>query len=187
MTWESVVTQIEASLPYEPIDVVYRTLFTHFLAQYQDASFSRSTFSGHITASAVVVNETFDQMLLMHHKKLNIWLQFGGHTDGNPDVLAVAKKELSEESGIEKARLVSEDIFDLAIHEIPERKDEPEHLHFDIRFLFVVPSTVSFKVNKDEGHDVRWFALDKVNDIEKCWLERVVRKVEAVKTKKYLV
>lgn len=187
MTWESVVAQIEDSLPYEPIDEVYKTLFTHFLAQYEDASFSRSTFPGHITASAVVVNEKFNQMLLMHHKKLNIWLQFGGHADGNPDILEVAKKELSEESGIEKAHVVSEKIFDLAIHEIPERKNEPEHLHFDIRYLFVVPSNVSFEVNKDEGHDVRWFALDTVNSIEKCWLERVVKKVDAVKTKKYLV
>lgn len=180
------LSQLEKYAPFEPIDEMYASLFSSF-AQSETKIFSRENVRAHITSSAVVVNEDFDAMLLMHHKKLNIWLQFGGHADGNSDLLSVAKKELEEESGIIDFHVYSEDIFDLEIHQIPQRKNEPEHLHFDVRFLFVVDNDVSFKVNKDEALDIRWFSLDGVRNLEKCWLDRVIRKVEAVGDKKYLV
>lgn len=187
MDYSDVLKQIDEYAHFEPIDESYSLLFHSFIAQHKDASLSRKCLSGHVTASAVVVNESYDAMLLMHHKKLDIWLQFGGHVDDNPDIEAMARQELMEESGIAHAKRVSKNIFDLSIHEVSERSDEPEHLHFDIRFLYSVSSDVSFEVNRDEGYDIRWFNLDKIQELEKCWLDRVVRKVKAVHSKKYLV
>lgn len=187
MDYSDVLKQIDDYVCFEPIDQSSVLLFCSFIAEYKDAALSRKCLPGHVTASAVVVNESFDAMLLMHHKKLDIWLQFGGHVDNNPDIEAMARQELMEESGIVDTQLVSKNIFDLSIHEIPERMDEPEHLHFDIRFLYSVSSDVSFAVNRDEGYDIRWFNLDNVHELEKCWLDRVVRKVKAVHNKKYLV
>lgn len=62
--------------------------------------FSRTTIEGHFTGSALLLNSDKSKFLLMHHKKLNKWLQLGGHCDGDSNVLAVAIKEAQEESGI---------------------------------------------------------------------------------------
>ena len=45
----------------------------------------------HITGSAWVVSPDCEQVLLMHHRKLNQWFQPGGHADGEPDILRVVK------------------------------------------------------------------------------------------------
>jgi len=52
--------------------------------------------SGHITASAWVVDRAGTMALLTHHRKLGRWLQLGGHADGDPDVRRVALREAME-------------------------------------------------------------------------------------------
>ena len=97
----------------------------------------------------------------MHHAKLNLWVQPGGHCDGESDVLAVAIKEAQEESGIQAIVPVSKDIFDVDVHFIPARKHEKEHYHYDIRFLLQVNSDEEI-VQNHESHDMRWFGPDRV-------------------------
>lgn len=101
----------------------------------QPSCFERSLAQGHITASAWLVSEDFSKALLLHHAKLDKWMQAGGHCDGNPNVLEVAIKEALEESGLPLIEPVSEKIFDIDIHFIPERVKEAAHHHYDIRFL----------------------------------------------------
>jgi 8-oxo-dGTP pyrophosphatase MutT (NUDIX family) len=63
------------------------------------------------------------------------WLQLGGHVDGEADVAAAALREAQEESGLSEFDFVTNEVFDLDVHHIPARAGEPQHLHFDIRFL----------------------------------------------------
>src|SRR5579871_4499535 len=112
----------------------YQKKILFFINQYPDC-FERSLKVGHITASAWLLNKDNSKALLMHHKKLGIWVQPGGHCDGNPDVLSVALKEAQEESGIQAIEPLSLSIFDIDIHAIPAIKTEPAHYHYDIRFL----------------------------------------------------
>ena len=86
--------------------------------------FERSLRIGHITASAWVVSPDGQNSLLTHHRKLGKWFQLGGHVDGNPKVLEAAEREVREESGLEVVALTTA-IFDLDVHSIPERGDEP--------------------------------------------------------------
>lgn len=116
--------------------------------------FDRSTFEGHITASAWVVDARRTHTLLTHHRKLNKWLQLGGHADGNHDLLVVALTEAREESGIDDVALLFPDIFDLDIHVIPARHADPEHLHYDVRY--VVHTGHSRHVVSEESHDLAW-------------------------------
>jgi 8-oxo-dGTP pyrophosphatase MutT (NUDIX family) len=109
------------------------------------------------------VNSSGDRVLLTHHKKLNLWLQLGGHADGECDILAVAKKEVEEESGLQDFIEVTCDIFDLDIHAIPERKGIPEHLHYDVRFAFRVTGSESFIVS-DESHALAWVEISRVDE-----------------------
>lgn len=116
----------------EESDTVAR--FDAFIDAHPDC-FHRSCRTGHITGSAWIVDTTGDRVLLAHHRKLGIWLQPGGHNDGDADTLAVALREAREESGLE-VRVLDESIFDLDVHPIPARRREPPHHHYDVRFLF---------------------------------------------------
>ena len=136
--------------------------FAAFVRDYPDC-FQRSLSIGHVTGSAWIVNATGDSVLLTHHRKLNRWLQPGGHADGDSDVLAVALREAMEETGLDPLEPVSAAIFDLDIHPIPARGTEPQHEHFDIRFLIHHSGDGAFAVS-EESHDLAWVPLDSLSD-----------------------
>ena len=115
----------------------------------------RTTAPGHLTGSALVVDSDGERVLLMLHAKLRRWLQPGGHADGDADVLAVALREGREESGIAELEALSPEIFDVDVHEIPARKGEPAHLHYDVRFALVAPAGAQLVVS-EESHDLAW-------------------------------
>ena len=94
----------------------------------------RERRAGHFTGSAFVVSEDGRRTLLMHHRKLDRWLQPGGHADGERDLAAVALREAEEETGL-TGLVVDPAIFDLDRHAIPARGDEPEHWHYDVRYV----------------------------------------------------
>ncbi|HSC24982.1 MAG TPA: NUDIX hydrolase [Candidatus Babeliales bacterium] len=125
-----------------------------FLDHYPDA-FERSLEVGHITASCWLLNKNNTHALLTHHRKLGMWIQLGGHCDGDRDVLSVAIKEAQEESGIIGIRPVTTTIFDIDVHENPESKKEKAHYHYDIRFLLQVISDEKIVVS-DESHALAW-------------------------------
>ena len=148
-------------------------LFTHYRARYPEEAavvdrisafveanadcFSRELAIGHITGSAWILDSTGTRALLTHHKKLDIWVQLGGHADGDPDVAQVAYREAIEESGLAGLEFVDRELFDIDIHQIPARGHEAAHYHYDCRFLFRAVDddyTVS-----DESHDLLWVPL----------------------------
>jgi len=146
-----------------------------FIAAHPDC-LRRSCLEGHLTASAWVVDAARSRVLLTHHRKLNLWVQLGGHADGEADLLAAALREVQEESGLTRVRAVSPEIFDVDRHRIPARKTEPEHWHFDVRFLIEADATEPVVVS-DESHNVAWVSLaeaTRLNPEES--IARMVRK-----------
>lgn len=131
-----------------------------FVRQHQDC-FQRSLQIGHITGSAWIVNAERDKVLMIHHRKLDRWLQPGGHSDGDANTLNVALREAREETCLNNIEPVSEEIFDIDIHTIPARKDEPEHEHFDVRFLLQADENDRI-ARMEETNDIAWMALDEV-------------------------
>ena len=121
--------------------------------------FQRDCWSGHVTGSAWIVNERDTHVLLTHHRKLDRWLQLGGHSDGDSDPLRVACREALEESGL-VVEPVCETLFDIDIHLIPARAGEPAHHHFDARFALRAVSD-AYRVS-DESHALRWVAIDEI-------------------------
>ncbi|MBL7845969.1 MAG: NUDIX hydrolase [Cyclobacteriaceae bacterium] len=130
------------------------------LLRHPDA-YLRTHLPGHITGSAFIVSEDMSKTLLVHHAKLNRWLQPGGHADGDTDVQGVARREANEETGVMRLELLGTGIYDLDIHLIPARKDFPSHDHYDVRFLFSASEHDPLVVS-EESHDVRWVALDEL-------------------------
>lgn len=113
---------------------------------------------GHITASAWIINPENNAALLTHHRKLNKWLQLGGHCDGNPDVADTALREAQEESGIQKFEFIIAGIFDIDIHAIPNLCQ----YHYDVRFLLQAKDT-NFVIS-EESHDLAWVPFDIMQD-----------------------
>lgn len=131
---------------------------------------------GHITASAFIFDPNNQKILLIHHKKLNKWLQPGGHCDGEKDTLSVALKEVQEETGLVIDNL-GQEIFDLDIHTIPAHKDIPQHEHFDVRYLLIADSGIPL-VQNHETNQLRWIDLQKMSEYtNEESLERMKMKV----------
>lgn len=159
MNRAALIAQIEAYYSSYEEEMRYKRRFLDLLSF--DNCFERSLEWGHITASAWVLNPAGDQVLMMHHAKLDRWLQPGGHADGNEDVVEVAQKELEEETGLKDVVLFQPRIFDIDIHAIPERKGVPAHEHFDVRFAFV--AKYPDKISKNhESTDLSWISLDNL-------------------------
>ena len=146
-----------------------------FVEEHEDC-LSRTQLAGHLTGSAWVVDESRQRTLLTHHRKLDMWLQLGGHADGDPDLLAVAMREAGEESGLTYLRVVNAGIFDLDRHLIPARKDEPEHWHFDLRFMIEADPDEPLIVTS-ESKDLAWMGIDQVASLNsEESMARMVRK-----------
>jgi len=123
----------------------------------------RTCVPGHLTGSAWIIDCTRRRVLLTHHRKLDRWLQLGGHADGDPDLAAVARREAAEESGLRSVALVSPAIFDLDVHAIPARRDDPAHLHYDLRFLIEADADEPLVIST-ESKDLAWVPFDRVAD-----------------------
>ncbi|MEJ2643681.1 MAG: NUDIX hydrolase [Gammaproteobacteria bacterium] len=134
-----------------------------FVEMHPDC-FHCDLWPAHVTGSAWVVNPDCSRVLLVHHRKHDQWFQPGGHADGEADIVAVALRETSEESGIDadQIRLVNDWIFDLDIHRIPASHRGPEHDHIDVRFLVEIDDRLPVP-GSDESHDVRWVPLGQVS------------------------
>ncbi len=145
---------------YQPTseELVFKDRMLAFLDEHTDA-FERSLPIGHFTASAWIVSKDGSQALLMHHAKLNLWVQLGGHADGDTDLLAVAVKEAQEESGILGIEPVSLEIFDIDIHGIPANSKDAAHEHFDVRFIVRVVTDEQTIQNR-ESKELRWIGKD---------------------------
>jgi len=152
--------QLAAYQEKHPAEADTVARFIHFVESRPEC-FERSLLDGHVTGSAWIVDSSSTRVLLTHHRKLDAWLQLGGHADGDPDVLAVALKEAEEESGLSDFEPIVEGIFDLDIHPIPERKGVPEHLHYDVRYVLRANGSTDYVVS-EESHDLRWVPLDEV-------------------------
>ena len=143
--------------------------------KYSDC-FERSCLPGHITASAWIVSRDRKRFLLTHHRKLERWLQLGGHADGDSDVFAVAVREACEESGLPRFERLGSLPIDVDVHRIPARVGEPAHEHHDIRFLLAAESDEEVVVS-DESHALAWFDWDALeSDFQEESLLRMGRK-----------
>ena len=142
-----------------PDDAAVVAEFRRFLGS-SPATFERRHAVGHFTGSAFVVSADGERTLLMHHRKLGLWVQPGGHADGDSDLAAVARREAQEETGL-RGLTLEPGIFDLDRHAIPARRDEPEHFHYDVRFVVRAAAGEAFALN-EESLALAWRAIGTV-------------------------
>lgn len=145
-----------------------------------DRCYHRDHLPGHITGSAWILNAQQSHVVLVHHAKLNKWLQPGGHADGDENILNVALREAVEETGLANLTLLTNTLFDIDIHPIPERNDFPAHDHYDIRFAFLAPANEALQ-RSEESLDLKWIALKEVAQLthKNSSILRMIQKTSA--------
>ncbi len=151
--------------PADEREAAHRAAILALIAQAENPFDRRLFVPGHLTASAFVVSrgeeneEETGKALLIFHRKLGRWLQPGGHVEAEDggDAHAAARREAREETGLEVA--ASGGLFDLDVHAIPARGDEPEHRHFDLRYLLFV---AGLPASPNAELETRWFSWDEL-------------------------
>ena len=177
-----ILTQIDGYRPYNEQEERDRGIILDCLRAFSDV-FTRENALAHMTASAWVVNERFDRVLMAYHNIYDSWSWLGGHADGDEDLLAVALREVREESGVRNVRPASEDIFSLEVltvdgHE-KRRQYVSSHLHLNVTYLLIADDAEALAVKPDENSGVKWFTPDgAVEASSEPWFrERIYKKL----------
>jgi 8-oxo-dGTP pyrophosphatase MutT (NUDIX family) len=139
-----------------------------FVRRHPDP-FDRRIVVGHLTGSALVVSADGDRVLMLHHRKLDRWLQPGGHAHpGETTGEAVALREAREETGIGGLELVpaAPRPLDVDVHDIPARAGEPAHEHLDLRYLVTAPGGADLSPQTEELHALKWVAWHELDALE---------------------
>ena len=152
------------------------------LLRSSGAPLARSSFfPGHITASLYIVDPATRSVLLHHHRRLDRWLQMGGHLEEGESPAVAALREGREESGLTDLELVSDRIADLDVHAIPAGKGEPDHYHFDVRYIARTASPAAVRMDEAESKELAWIGLDRAIPLmNEEASTRVVKKIEAL-------
>lgn len=174
----SFLDQLRTYDPSDEAEKLHRERMVELLTSTPEP-FSRAHFSpGHFTASCYVI-DFGGRLLLHHHRRLNRWLQMGGHVEpGEPAELA-ALREGTEESGLRDLALATAGIFDLDIHGIPAAKGEPDHDHFDVRYVARTSSPDAITIDRAESNELAWVTLERAAELMPGpESHRVLRKLE---------
>ena len=150
-----------------------------FLRQHPSDAHLRSQRAGHLTGSGFVLDAEGKHVLLLHHRRLDRWLQPGGHGEGETDPRLVALREVEEETGLGTASLLpfpSPALLDVDVHAIPARPDEPEHLHLDLRYGFQAAAGAQARLS-EESKALRWVPLEEALPDADSSLVRALRKL----------
>jgi ADP-ribose pyrophosphatase YjhB (NUDIX family) len=158
----------------------YKKQIVNFLRNNQD-DYLRTNPKGHLTASAWIISQQGDKVLLHHHQKLDKWIQLGGHLEKNELICEAVLREAAEESGLDSLSVVDNKIFDLDVHKIPAAKKEAEHFHYDLRVLIKADAEEELE-KSSESKDLKWIDLNKVeNFVREESVLRMLRKTEKLR------
>ncbi len=182
MAYERLKKQIREFMPLCEQEAEDRQIMLRALEHCPDI-LTRENKTAHFSASAWVKNEKGDKVLMLYHNIYKSWSWAGGHADGEEDLLQVVVRELAEETGIQKPKLVTPDIFSLEIltvngHE-KRGKYVPSHLHYNLTWLFEASETEKLSAKPDENNGVRFIETEKLEaEVAEEWMmQRIYKKL----------
>jgi 8-oxo-dGTP pyrophosphatase MutT (NUDIX family) len=173
------LAQLERYRPADALEARHHQAIVELVAG-ADGAFDRGHFvPGHVTASCFIVDGG-GALLLHHHRRLNRWLQMGGHVEGDERTHEAALREGEEESGLRDLTLAAQGIFDLDVHVIPAAKGEPEHRHFDVRYVARTATPHAVVLDRNESNDLAWMPLDRAEELmNEAASSRVIQKIRS--------
>lgn len=174
--------QLKKYKPYNEQEECDKALMLSLLLTSPDI-YTRKNQAAHITASSWLLNKTHDKVLMIYHNIYHSWAWTGGHADGETDLLAVAKREAVEETGVTNIQAVTEDIFSIEILTVDGHEKKgiyvPSHLHLNVTYLLETSEEEVLRVKPDENSGVKWFLLEEALKVstEPWMIERIYKKL----------
>ncbi len=174
--------QLEQYQPYNEQEERDKAVMLSLLDVQPDI-YTRENPVAHITASSWLLNRAHDKVLMIYHNIYHSWSWTGGHADGDRNLLAVAKREAAEETGVTDIQAVTENIFSIEILTVDGHEKRgvyvPSHLHLNVTYLLEADEDEVLRVKPDENSGVKWFSLEEA--LEACtepWMiERIYKKL----------
>lgn len=160
--------QLEALVSYDETEQADQAVMIAYLKEHDDA-FLRSNRIAHFTASAWIVNQDKNKVLLIYHNIYDSWGWCGGHADGERDLLACALKEAREETGLEAFTVLDEKPLSCEIAPVfAHRKNGKAvnaHLHLNVTYALMADDRSPLRIKPDENSGVKWFAIDHYEEV----------------------
>ena len=171
-----ILSQLQTYKPFNEQEEKDKEFICSCIEQY-DNIFSRENKIAHMTASAWVVNKERTKVLMIYHNIYNSWAWLGGHADGQKDLLAVAMREVREESGLTNIIPVSKDIYSIEVLTVNGHIKRGEyvssHLHLNVTYLLEADENESLTIKPDENSGVAWFLLeDAIKASNEEWFKK---------------
>jgi len=132
-----------------------------------------NTLKKHFTASAIIIKES--KVLLVYHKKLDIWLYPGGHVEENETPDETVIREVTEETGLvveiigEKDENLADVNADVSVLHQPYVllcELVGDHYHNDMVYLCRIKSETELKHNAQESEAIGFFGLSELDNIK---------------------
>lgn len=163
---EALYKQLEEYVPYNRQEAADKQLMLEFIARNADCLL-RDNKTAHFASTAWVVNKQRTKVLMVYHNIYKSWAWSGGHADGQSDLLAVARREIAEETGIEEMNLLCDGIFAINAltveRHIKKGQYVSSHLHLDVEYLFEADDSLPLKIKEDENSAVGWINIEDIN------------------------
>lgn len=179
---EQLKKEIEVYLPFNEQEEKDQRQIVRLLDSNPDLLTRENTFA-HITVSAWIVNPDRTKVLMAYHNIYQSWAWLGGHADGNPDIRAVIRKEIEEESGLTDIRFLTDDIFSLESLTVDGHEKRgsyvSSHLHLNLTFLVEADDRLPLRIKPDENSQIAWINVSEIAEksTEKWFVERIYSKL----------
>lgn len=162
---------IKAIEEYKPVNEQEKQdkkVILEYIRHFGDNVLLRDNEIAHITSSGLIMNKDLDKVLFVHHNIRNVWGWTGGHADGDDDLLHVAIKEGTEETGISNLvplsdKIASIDILPVFGH-IKKSQYVNAHLHLSIAYILIADENNKVRICEEENSGVEWFPINKITN-----------------------
>ncbi len=176
MNLEDLKRKIQNYKPYNEQEEKDKQMMLKYMDTFDNILVRDNEFV-HFTASSWAVNPEKTKVLMIYHNIYQSWTWTGGHSDGEADLLKVAIKELKEETGVEKVKILQDDIFSLEALTVDghwkKGKYVSSHIHLNLTFLLEVDEREILHKKEDENSDVKWIPIQEVDKVSKEeWIKK---------------
>ena len=157
---------LEDYIPFDDQEVKDKEYFLKCIDTFDDV-LTRNNVFAHFTSSAFIVNQERTKMLVVYHNIYDGWIYPGGHADGEDDLLAVAIREVLEETGL-NVKLLDDSIFSIqvcpTIGHYKKNEYVSAHIHLDVVFVLEADDQALLVYREEESNGIKWVLLDDAYD-----------------------
>lgn len=168
-TYRKMLKEIRNYVPTTPLEGEDQKLILDYIKTYGKKAYNRKSLAAHMTASAIVVNQTHDKVLFAYHLIYQSYGWLGGHADGEFDLESIAKREIMEESGISEVNLLYPNIASLEVicvgHHIKQGTIISDHLHLNVSYLFEADEKLPISIKEDENSSIAWIPITQIDKV----------------------